>query len=324
MDEEIKNELEKLSKDPSSGFKVLKTNIHIALGPSALGGGQENKIIEELDERLNEYHRDFDGMLLHYEDVKVTNTNIRLDYKGFPHLDVKLKAYVFQPRCGVKVNCSVFLPQNKILDCRIFNKMPIRVNLYKDHDTYNAGDKLLVELTEVVHNPWKTKLTAKIVSVVCRNSSSATDLNKKITFDDSDAEENIDAEEDDNSKSRKRKSEDLDESTSTAQDDLTQEQQDIPKKSKKKKSKKEKDIKSEEDIKQEPPEVQEEYEEIVRDKSKKKKSKKEKEIITEENIKQETPEVKEEYDEIVNNKSKKKKSKKEKEMSIKNELLPVG
>ena len=24
-------------------------------------------------------------------DVKVTNTNIRLDYKGFPHLDVKLK-----------------------------------------------------------------------------------------------------------------------------------------------------------------------------------------------------------------------------------------
>ena len=40
MDEEIKNELEKLSKDPSSGFKVLKTNIHIALGPSALGNNQ--------------------------------------------------------------------------------------------------------------------------------------------------------------------------------------------------------------------------------------------------------------------------------------------
>jgi len=236
----LKDELEKLSKDPTSGIKVLTTTIHIALSPSVLGKTKE-KIKEELTERLNTYHRDYDGMLLHFEDVKVLNgrNSINLDYQGYPHFDVKLKAYVFQPKRGLKVTCSVFLPQNFLLDCRIFDRIVIKVP-NQAREAYKIGDRLLVELTEVMHKNFYTKISGKFISVEDKQNKVS---NKKKKFLENSDEENgheDQSEEPTSKKSKKRKLEEdppVDElNTNNNNDEETQ-----IVKSKKNKKKKDKD-----------------------------------------------------------------------------------
>jgi len=248
---ELKDELVKLSKDPTSGIIVITTTIKMMLSPSVLGKAKE-KIKEELTERLNVYHRDYDGMLLHFEDVKVLNekNSIDLDYQGYPRFDVELKAYVFQPKRGLKVTCSVFLPQKFILDCRIFDRIVIKVP-NQTRDAYKVGDRLLVELTEVMHKNFYTKLTGQFISVVEDKQNKVS--NKKKKFLENSAVENgheDQSEQPSSKKSKKRKLEEdpPEDELNTNNNNFDDETQIVKsKKNKKKKDKEKLEEKLEED-----------------------------------------------------------------------------
>lgn len=232
--------LEQLTSEANSGVVLKNMKIHMALSPSALGN-LNKKISEELDGRLYEYHRDFDGMLLHYQDAALQSNggSIQTDEDGFPHFDVKLKAYIFKPAKDIEVTAEVYEANSLVIDCRIFGNISCTLFKKENAGHFNAGDKLKVILTEVSHLKFRTKIYASILSVLESGDSCAQ--NKKITFDNDDPEVvetpstpnqrlvfNVDSEDSENSKlesnkkkkKKKRKHADIDDTNNSTLTEL--------------------------------------------------------------------------------------------------------
>jgi len=199
----LKNELETLAKDTKSGIKIYDKRIHLAMLPNALGK-QNEKVQELLQYRLYKYHRDFDGILLYFEDLKVMmkTGGFHLDYNGFPHLDVRLKAYVFRPQRGIEVTCKVFKSSTNNLACRLFDQIYITaVKSKEETEIFNSGDIIKVEITDVLHHNHNTRISANFLSVISKaavklktegvkseGEDNTASANKKIVFNDSDSE----------------------------------------------------------------------------------------------------------------------------------------
>jgi len=218
--------LEVLSKEPNSGISIINTNVHMALSPSNIEKFEE-KVLVTLDGRLFRFHNDFDGMLLHHQDAVVVKQggSFFIDEVGYPHLDVKLKAYIFRPLKGIECVAEVYEANSTTIACRLFDNIFVNVLRNENLDYFDAGDKLRVILTEVSHKQFRTTIFAKMLSVVSKSGGNQqnkkttfshqqeddisvveTPVNKKTTFNiDDDEDENVVIEPSSKKKKKKRK-----------------------------------------------------------------------------------------------------------------------
>lgn len=174
-------ELRTLAATENSGIFIKKVNIHMSLQPTALGN-TEQKADQELERRLYRYHKDFDGMLLYYEDVAVKKKggSIHIDEDGFPHINVKVKAFIFRPVKGVETVASVVEEHSNLIDCRLFDNIYLTVIKNQSNVKLEPTDVVRVVLTDVMHHQHRTKLHANILSVVSQTAPRTQ--NTKISF----------------------------------------------------------------------------------------------------------------------------------------------
>jgi len=190
------SKLDSLAQDKTCGLVVQKTKIHMSLQPKALQAINA-KVKEELESRLFQYHKDFDGMLIHFSDVAVIKSggSVHIDEEGYPHINVRLKAYIFRPLKGMEIDANVYDYHNNIIECRVFSDITITayINEFQIKGEVNSGDLIKVQLTEVNHQGHFTRLAGTIKEIVHLQTTTVKKKNKKKTFseDDGNAEENI-------------------------------------------------------------------------------------------------------------------------------------
>jgi len=174
-------------KDENCVLLKKITRIHLSLRPNALDS-LDGKVNEELESRKFQYHKDFDGMLVHYSDVRVNHSqSIFVDEEGFPHINVRLKVHIFRPVKGMVTVATVNENNKSFLDCRMFSSIPITVykNQFQTEEEILPGDQIKVTLTEVIHMNHRTKLAGAITEVL-QSATSHQHKNKKTTFSDDD------------------------------------------------------------------------------------------------------------------------------------------
>jgi len=183
-------ELKVQAANANSGIIIKKVNIHLFLQPTGLDNIEE-KVDQELEQRLYSYHKDFDGMLLYYEDMAVRKKggSIHIDEDGFPHLDVRVKAFIFRPVKGVETTATVVEEHTNLIDCRLFDNIYLTVIKNQSNVKLNPHDIVRVTLTDVAHHHHRTKLHGNILSVVSQSHKCGGGWgkeNKKILFNDED------------------------------------------------------------------------------------------------------------------------------------------
>jgi len=180
-------ELKRLRKSCPSIQLQSKCRVHMHLQPSLLGNFIAGAS-QELKFRLFKYHKDFDGVLMHFESVSLADEgsgSVHLDDDGFPHITVSVDAYVFRPAVGSELTATVVKTHPDSLECQLFDRLILTVVRAGNEAVVRPRDTVLVTVTEVTHRTSVTKLSAKLVSVVTTSSGS----NKHTTFDDDEIEE---------------------------------------------------------------------------------------------------------------------------------------
>merc|ERR1711872_452961 len=115
-------------------------------------------------------------------------SSVHIDEEGYPHINVRLKAYIFRPLKGMEIDANVYDHHNNIIECRVFSDITITayINEFQIKGEVNSGDLIKVQLTEVNHQGHFTRLAGTIKEIVHLQTTTVKKKNKRKTFSEDD------------------------------------------------------------------------------------------------------------------------------------------
>lgn len=163
----------------NSGILVKPVRVHLSLSPQSLGDESQG-VTSELDSRLFRYHRDFDGMLLAYTDVRILGgDSYHIDEWGNTHLSVRIQAYIFRPVKGVVVVGTVTDKNSTHIGCLLFDEIRVSVSSQSEaDDRVTVGSEIRLQLSHVAHNQIVTKLRGTFISLAHQETESGSTAKK--------------------------------------------------------------------------------------------------------------------------------------------------
>lgn len=144
------NSLQSLTRSKSSSVVAMKNVVHMALPPSSLSNVMAGVRLE-LDQKINRYYSPLAGVLLGYQDPRLTATTGHILHdQPYIHLDVSATFYVFTPKVGDMVHGVVNKRSGGHLGCLLYDTF--NVSLLAGVEKVTLGEHVELEVTRVSYN----------------------------------------------------------------------------------------------------------------------------------------------------------------------------